>query len=161
MLSFEQKVAICASFPELERSDVSLGRVNFQFPESVYDRKNVVYHLHPNGNGFVYAGKIQGYAKDAKGLVNIRDFTEEELRSLIRSSIDALSEPPSGSSQAAAGNKETEERWTGPDGSVLTVKIEDGLWYVYSGNNLDMAFESYEEAVQYLEEEGFGPSRSS
>ena len=30
MLTFEEKLAIIESFPELERKDVSLGRVNFR-----------------------------------------------------------------------------------------------------------------------------------
>lgn len=66
MLTFEEKLAIIESFPELERVNVSLGRVNFQFNESVYEKKNVVYHLHPNGNGFVYAGRLQGYQTDGR-----------------------------------------------------------------------------------------------
>lgn len=163
MLTFEQKLAVCASFPELERSDVSLGRVNFQLPGSVQDRKNVVYHLHPNGNGYVYAGGLSGYAADAKGMVNIRDYGEEQLRELIGKSIAALSAQPGSPDRQAAPTKAAarrpkERQWTDHEGAALTLKEEDGLWYVYSGHNLDMAFESLEEAEQYLTEEGFSPS---
>ncbi len=55
MLTFEEKIKIAEEFVELEKKEVSMGRVNFHFEESDYDKKNVVYHLHPNGNGFVYA----------------------------------------------------------------------------------------------------------
>lgn len=84
MLDYEQKLAIIESFPELEKKEVSLGRVNFQYSGSVADKKNVVYHLHPNGNGYVYAKGIGGYETDAKGMVNIRDFSEEDLQAIIK-----------------------------------------------------------------------------
>ena len=86
MLSFEEKLAIADSFPELERKNVSMKRVNYHYEESMFDKKTVVYHLHPNGNGFVYA---------------------------------------------------------------------DQMWYIFAGEDLDTVFESYEEAVEYLTEEGF------
>ena len=91
MLTFAEKLAIIESFPQLQRKDVSLGRVNFHFEESVYDKKIVVQHLHPNGNGFVYAGHLPNKETDKKGLVNIRDYSEEELRDLLRKSIAYLS----------------------------------------------------------------------
>ena len=92
MLTFTEKLAIIESFPQLQRKDISLGRVNFHFEESVYDKKIVVQHLHPNGNGFVYAGHLPAKVKDKKGLVNIRDYSEEELRDLLTNSIAYLSE---------------------------------------------------------------------
>ncbi|MBW7461016.1 hypothetical protein K0U00_43865, partial [Paenibacillus sepulcri] len=78
MLSFEEKLAIIESFPQLERKNVSLGRVNFHFEESVHDKKIVVYHLHPGGNGFVYAGLLRGYETDERGFANIRESSAEE-----------------------------------------------------------------------------------
>src|SRR5690625_7701369 len=93
MLTFNEKLNIIDSFTELTRIDISLGRVNFHYEESVKDKKIVVYRLHPNGNGFVYVGDMDDlYETDAKGMVNIRDFTEEALRKIIRESIDSLSE---------------------------------------------------------------------
>ncbi|WP_442954866.1 hypothetical protein [Paenibacillus sp. SYP-B4298] len=91
MLTFEQKLEILESFPELTRKNVSLGRVNFQYEQSVYDKKNVVYHLHPNGNGYVYGERLLGYPMDDKGFVNIRDFTEAELRIIVEKAIRSLS----------------------------------------------------------------------
>ena len=49
MLTFEEKLAIIESFPELEKRTVSMGRINFHYEESASDKKNVVYHLHPMG----------------------------------------------------------------------------------------------------------------
>ncbi len=39
MLTFEEKLSIIESFPELERKNVSLKRVNFHFEESRLDKK--------------------------------------------------------------------------------------------------------------------------
>lgn len=39
MLTFQQKIHILESFPQLERRDVSLGRVNFHYEGSIYDKK--------------------------------------------------------------------------------------------------------------------------
>lgn len=158
MLSFEQKLAIIEGFPELERKDVSLGRTNFHYEESTHEKKSVVHHLHPNGNGYVFAGLVKGVATDDKGLVNIRDFNEEELRSLIEKSIHSLSIAPPEKPESKKKKKQKapqEERWIGPDNAVLTLLFEEDLWYLYADLNLESAFETYEEAEQYLEEEQF------
>jgi hypothetical protein len=47
--------------------------------------------------------------------------------------------------------------WVDEDGHTLTLKYEGDMWYVYSGLNLDMAFESRSEAGEYLKDEGFKP----
>ncbi|REK71761.1 hypothetical protein [Paenibacillus paeoniae] len=158
MLNFDQKLAIITSFPELQRKDVSLGRVNFHYEESVHEKKTVVYHLHPNGNGFVFAGLLDGVDADAKGLVNIRDYDEEELKQLIARSIASLSATDTEEAQPAeeAGYRPSQaEFWRGAGGTRLTLLFQDDLWYVYAGKELDMAFETYDEATQYLADEGF------
>ncbi|MCM3663134.1 hypothetical protein M3204_01875 [Mesobacillus subterraneus] len=153
MLTFEEKLAIIESFPELERKNVSLGRVNFHFENSIYDKKNVVYHLHQNGNGFVYAEFLSGYDLDSKGMVNIRDFSAEELRTILKQSIDSLS--PNTTLESAIIEDHEEERWVNSDNHTLILINEDEMWNVYAGLNLDGTFMSYSEAKQYLEEEGF------
>lgn len=153
MLSFEQKKQIVESFPELTRKDVSLGRVNYHYEASGYDKKIVVYHLHPNGNGFVYGGHLNGCEVDERGLVNIRDYEAGKLRDLIAASIRSLA-PKTQAEQAVSGEG-YEERWVAADGQSLLLLQEDELWYVYSGLNLEMAFDTYEEAEHYLQEEGF------
>ena len=153
MLTFEEKIAIIESFTELERKDVSLGRINYQYPESKLDKSNVVYHLHPNGNGFVYAEGIPGYRVGQKGLVNIRDFSAEELETIIAKSIQLLSTDPD--VQEGTIDQAEEEIWKNSDGHTLTVVFEDDMWNVYAGLNLDGTFPSYNEAKSYLMEEGF------
>lgn len=143
MLTFEEKLAIIESFPELKRNDVSLGRVNFHFEESIMEKKIVVYRLHPNGNGYVYAELInEDYPIDAKGMVNIRDFTEQGLRKVIEQSIASLSEAES-------------ETWINRDNETLRLVNDFDLWNVYAGDMLDGTFETYNSATNYLEQEGF------
>lgn len=155
MLTFEDKLAIIESFPQLSRNDVSLKRVNFHYEESLNDKKTVVYHLHPNGNGYVYAGFLKGYAKDDKGFVNIRDFSADELRSIIEASIESLSIKREVAVKAVAVPEQLEETWVDQEQRTLLLQQEDSLWNVYHGMNLEASFESYTEAEKYLEEEGF------
>ncbi|TYR79174.1 hypothetical protein FZC66_16280 [Priestia megaterium] len=155
MLTFEEKLAIISSFPELQRKNVSLGRVNFHYEESVFEKKIVVHHLHPNGNGFVYAGHLSGYNTNEKGLINIRDYSEHELRSIITASIKSLSELPDTTVEEAVIGDGEEQRWHGPDNVTLLLVHENELWSIYSGLNLEATFESYDEAEDYLVDEGF------
>jgi len=153
MLTFEQKLAILDSFPELQRKAVSLGRVNFHYEQSVHEKKTVAYHLHRNGNGYVYGGLLPDVQKDEKGYVNIRDFTAEQLRDIVEQSIRSLSTIATDPNVPGGGKRE--ERWIGPNDQILVVTYEDDLWYVYAGLNLDGAFETYEEVADYMREEGF------
>ncbi|MFD0673303.1 hypothetical protein [Cohnella sp. GCM10027633] len=150
MLTFEQKINVFASFPELERKDVSMGRVNFHYEGSAFDKKLIGFHLHPNGNGFAFAGRLPDIETDDRGYVNVRDYGEAELRELIGRSIRSLTREA-----APEPTEGLEETWDGPNKSTLTIKFEDDMWYVFAGLNLDGAFESYEEAREYLIEEGF------
>lgn len=167
MLNVEQKLEVLQSYPQLQRKDVSLGRVNFHYEESAYEKKIVALHIHPNGNGYIYAGLLPNYETDDRGFVNIRDYSEADLRTLLDETIKAMSTNPN-----AVESKEPEPAkaaptlpatstgggtWIDEDGHTLTLKYEDDMWYVYSGLNLDMAFESRSEAGEYLKEEGFKP----
>lgn len=182
MLTFQQKIHILESFPQLERRDVSLGRVNFHYEDSIHDKRTVGYHLHPNGNGFIYAGLLNRSDVNDKGFVNIRDFSELELRQLIQQSIDSLSGPygshssfsasASASSSLEASHEDLPasasvstgsemadkaggEVWHDSNGDSLLLRPEDDLWYVYAGSSIEMVFETREEAEDYLREEGF------
>lgn len=159
MLTFEQKLAVIESFPELQRNNVSLGRVNFHYEDSVVEKKTVVYHLHPNGNGFVYAGYVSGYDTDAKGMVNIREYSEEELRKLIRASIDSMSPAPLEADIAEEETTEVKkERYIKDNNETLWLEYDFELWNIYAGESLEMTFETREEAEEYLLEEGFSPA---
>ncbi|MEH6955677.1 hypothetical protein [Neobacillus drentensis] len=155
MLTFNEKLAIIESFPELERKNVSLGRINFQFEGSISDKKNIIYHLHPNGNGFVYAGMLENYDTDEKGMVNIRDFSEEQLRKVLKKSIQALSPVEKTTTEEAIIGDSKEERWVDSEKNLLVLINENDSWNIYFGLNLDASFDTYEEAETFLQEEGF------
>lgn len=147
MLTFEEKQKIIESFPQLTRKEVSMKRLNYHFEESLYDKTIVVQYLHPNGNGFVYLADLPGYETDDRGLVNIREATESEIRTMIEDSIAALSEE----------EKQEEaivEVWKNEE-STLLLKEEESFWNVYHDVNLEDSFGEYEEAISYLKEEGF------
>lgn len=150
MLTFEQKQQIIETFPELTRKEVSMKRLNYHYEDSLYDKTVVVQHLHPNGNGFVYVEGIPGYETDDRGLVNIREATEEELIATIRDAIKALS-----SEEEADEEEQVEEVWVNEQGQKLTLLEEEGFFNIYHGYNLEESFGDYREAADYLKEENF------
>ncbi|MCJ8009199.1 hypothetical protein ACFFF5_20675 [Lederbergia wuyishanensis] len=152
MLTFEEKQAIIESFPQLSKKEVSMKRLNYHFEESLYDKTVVVYHLHPNGNGFVYVGDLPAYQADNKGLVNIREVTEEELRKIIKDSIQYLSED---TMESLGEISPQEYEWRNEEGQILVLIHEDMLWNIYAGLNLVDSFGSKKDAETYLIEEGF------
>src|SRR5699024_5234271 len=126
MLTFEEKLAIIESFPELQRHDISLFSVNFHFEESIIDKSIVVYSLHHSENGFVYGEQIDDhYTIDSKGMVNIRDFTEQALRKVIKQSISSLSE-----------SEPFEETWVNAEDQTLKIVHDFDLWNIYAGEML-------------------------
>ncbi|WP_252504619.1 hypothetical protein [Sporosarcina sp. Marseille-Q4943] len=148
MLTFEQKQQIIETFPELTRKEVSMKRLNYHYEDSLYDKTVVVQHLHPNGNGFVYVEGIPSYEPDDRGLVNIREATEEELKAIIRDAIRALS-------TKEEEEDPLEEVWVNGQGQKLTLLEEEGFFNVYHGYNLEESFGDYREAADYLKEENF------
>lgn len=149
MLTFEQKQAIIETFPELSKKAISLKRLNYHFEDSQYDKTIVVQQLHPNGNGYVFVGDGGPYESDERGLVNIREASEDEIKEMIRYSIALLSTKEEQAEDA------TEQNWSNKEGGVLKLVNEDDLWNIYHGQNLEDSFESQEAAILYLKEEGF------
>lgn len=147
MLSFQEKEAIIAKFPELTRKEVSMGRVNYHFEESLHEKKIVVRHLHENGNGFVYVGKLPQYEADKKGFINIRDYSAEEMEEVLAEAIRYLSSDPAG--------EPVNEVWVNREGTQLHLKEENGYFNLYFKENLEEGFGSAKEAHVYLNEEGF------
>lgn len=124
-----------------------MRRLNYHYEESLFDKTIVVQHLHPNGNGFIFLPDVAGYETDERGLVNIREATEEEIKTMIRLSIGLLS--------AEEQIELLEEVWTNGASDLLLKEEVAGYWNVYHGDNLEDSFEEQEEAIAYLKEEGF------
>lgn len=152
MLTFEQKQQIIETFPELTRKEVSMKRLNYHYEDSLYEKTVVVQHLHPNGNGFVYVEGIPGYETDDRGLVNIREASEDELYDIIRIAIRALS-------TGEVEEEPVEEVWMNEQGQKLTLLEEEGFFNIYHGYNLEEGFGDYKEAADYLKEENFKLSK--
>ena len=150
MLTFEQKQAIIESFSELTKKEISMKRVNYHYMDSLFEKTIVVEKLHPNGNGFVFVGDLLRYENEAndKGLVNIRDYDEQQLRAIIEDAITYLGE-----------EQEVEEpiieTWRNREGDQLELAFEQRSWNVYHRENLEEAFGTYDAAKEYLLEEGF------
>lgn len=149
MLTFDEKIKIAEEFIELEKKEVSMGRVNFHYEESAYDKKNVVYHLHPNGNGFVYAELVQDVKTDERGMVNIREYTADDFRNLVKEAIASLQADDSTEEEFEI------EEWENIEDQLLVLMPEEDGWNVYAGLQLDGTFNTYGEAIDYLEKEGF------
>ena len=94
---------------------------------------------------------MTGYQTNDKGMVNIRDFTEKALRSTIRKSI-----LPSFLSKRIQRMSQKKKLWINENTVTLTILKEGEIWNVYAEDNiLDGTFNSYRQATQYLDEEGF------
>lgn len=152
MLKFEQKQAIIESFPGLNKKEISLNRVNYHLENSLYEKTIVVEKLHPNGNGFVFVGDLLRYEKETndKGLVNIRDYDETQLREIVEDAIAYLTE-----AQEIEVEEPIIEIWRNREGDKLDLVCEERSWNVYHGENLEEAFGTYDAAKAYLLEEGF------
>lgn len=148
MLTFEQKQAIIEQFSQLVKKEISLKRLNYHFEGSLYEKTIVVEKLHPNGNGFVFVGDLLKYEKEAtKGLVNVRDYTAEQLREIVADSIEYLAEE--------FVEEEIIETWKDRAGTILELRFEAPMWNVYHKENLEENFGTRDAAVDYLREEGF------
>lgn len=150
MLSFEEKKAIIDSFDELVAKPISMNRLNYHYPGSQYEKKIVVEKLHPNGNGFVYVGDLLAYKADDRGLVNIRDFSEQELRDAIEDSITYLTEVDDIVEEVTI-----EESFRNRSGDQLLLSFDGAFWNVSHGFNLEESFGTREDAEEYLTAEGF------
>jgi hypothetical protein len=97
MLSFEEKKAIFQSF-KLKEKEISNGRVSFVYPESKQRGQVLATQLHPSGNGYVVGKymseetiKKNGYLVDPRGWISIRDFSKEEMQTVIREAAMSMS----------------------------------------------------------------------
>ena len=97
----------------------------------------------------MYVEGIPGYEADDRGLVNIREATEEELKATIRDAIRALS------NREDKEEEQLEEEWVNGEGQKLKLLEEEGFFNIYHGYNLEEGFGDYSEAADYLKEENF------
>lgn len=93
MLSLAEKRKILNSYDELSEREDKFGRFFNYFDRSITRKKIVVNEFVSSGNVYVYGKRIPEY-KDVlykDGSVCVKEFTAEELRDIVRKSIDSLS----------------------------------------------------------------------
>lgn len=92
MLSLEEKRAILNSFIELREKQDELGRYFYYFDNSSSRKKIVAREFIESGNGYVFGTYIPEYKHllYQDGSVCVKNFTTEQLRDIIRKSIDSL-----------------------------------------------------------------------
>ena len=90
ILSLETKKSIFHSFEELIEKSISNNRLNYEYPQSLQRGKKLATQLHPSGSGYVIGKYMdqetiesKGYKVDTRGWINIKEFSENELREVI------------------------------------------------------------------------------
>ncbi|MBC1522461.1 hypothetical protein HB912_12465 [Listeria aquatica] len=150
MLSFEEKRKIITRFTVLEEKPVSMKRYNYHYPASKRDKTVLVKHLHPNGNGFVYAPYLEGEeVLDKEGYVNIYEATEDKLIQLIERAITYMD------SDGEAYQEGDTFVYQNDAGELLKLVFENKMWIVYAYENVEAVFKSLDQAESYLADEGF------
>lgn len=78
------------SFSELEEKIDSYGRCSYKLKYNDGHRKVIACEFSHTGNGYVYGVDLPDYTKltDARGWVNIRDFSETELVDIVSKAIN-------------------------------------------------------------------------
>jgi hypothetical protein len=92
MLSLAQKREIINSFEELREHEDKFGRFFYYFDKSPTRKKIVAREFVSSGNGYVYGLLLPEY-KDVlyqDGSVCVKEFSAEELKYIIRKSIESL-----------------------------------------------------------------------
>ena len=93
MLSYQDKIRILESIPELSRKNISNARVNFVFYDARGKRRAVASEIYLTGNGYLCVRFLEEYLhlRDTSGFINIDQHVEGEgeLRALVAEIIQA------------------------------------------------------------------------
>ncbi len=149
MLTFEEKKQIISRFTELEEKAISLGRVNYHYPSSKREKSILIKHLHPNGNGYVYAPYLDVSMLDKQGYFNIFEASESELVELISAAITYMD------SDGDIFKEGQEITYVDEFEEKLVLTYENKMWIVYAAENVEAVFPTLEAAESYLGDEGF------
>ncbi|EBD1663360.1 hypothetical protein K1783_001143 [Listeria monocytogenes] len=149
MLNFEEKKALVESINGFELHEISMGRINVHYPASKRDKKIIVKHLHPNGNAFVYAPFLEVEPLDKQGYVNVKDYSENEIRVLLLEAKEFMDSDEDGYKEGLT------KIYQDNSGEKLSLVYENKMWVIYTGENLEAVFPTLESAEGYLLDEGF------
>lgn len=92
MLSLKEKRTILHTFKELREKLDKFGRYYYYFDASTTRKKIVAREFTDSGNGYVYAEHLPEYINQLykDGSVCVKHYTAEQLREIVRKSIDSL-----------------------------------------------------------------------
>ncbi|HEL6659649.1 TPA: hypothetical protein UPG49_001005, partial [Listeria monocytogenes] len=113
------------------------------------DKKIIVKHLHPNGNAFVYAPFLEVEPLDKQGYVNVKDYSENEIRVLLLEAKEFMDSDEDGYKEGLT------KIYQDNSGEKLSLVYENKMWVIYTGENLEAVFPTLESAEGYLLDEGF------
>ncbi|EDO0068112.1 hypothetical protein GLX89_14295, partial [Listeria monocytogenes] len=119
------------------------------YPASKRDKKIIVKHLHPNGNAFVYAPFLEVEPLDKQGYVNVKDYSENEIRVLLLEAKEFMDSDEDGYKEGLT------KIYQDNSGEKLSLVYENKMWVIYTGENLEAVFPTLESAEGYLLDEGF------
>lgn len=96
-LSLSQKREILNSFKELTEQVDNNGRYSYKLEDSADKRKVIAREFTHTGNGYVYGMNLPDYSKltDARGWVNVKDFSATQLKDIVSKQIEYLKDSPS------------------------------------------------------------------
>ncbi|PDR00508.1 hypothetical protein A0I97_07230 [Listeria monocytogenes] len=143
------KKALIESINGFELHEISMGRINVHYPASKRDKKIIVKHLHPNGNAFVYAPFLEVEPLDKQGYVNVKDYSENEIRVLLLEAKEFMDSDEDGYKEGLT------KIYQDNSGEKLSLVYENKMWVIYTGENLEAVFPTLESAEGYLLDEGF------
>ncbi|PDL31426.1 hypothetical protein AFZ03_09635 [Listeria monocytogenes] len=144
-----EKKALIESINGFELHEISMGRINVHYPASKRDKKIIVKHLHPNGNAFVYAPFLEVEPLDKQGYVNVKDYSENEIRVLLLEAKEFMDSDEDGYKEGLT------KIYQDNSGEKLSLVYENKMWVIYTGENLEAVFPTLESAEGYLLDEGF------
>ncbi len=90
MLSLEEKRQILNSFKELREELDDFSRYFYYFDQASSRRKIIAREFVESGNGYVYGADLSDYRAqaDTRGWVNVKYFSAEQLRDILRKAIE-------------------------------------------------------------------------
>ncbi|MBM7620037.1 hypothetical protein JOC95_001889 [Bacillus tianshenii] len=92
MLSLAEKRKILQSFEELREKENHFGRFFYYYDKSPSRKKIVAREFVSSGNGYVFGKYLTEYhdVLYQDGSVCVKNFSADELRSIVKKAIDSL-----------------------------------------------------------------------
>lgn len=90
MLTLEQKRSVLLSFPEIQQTQITNERYNYEVLFATSGKRIVAREFSHTGNGYVLGTDNSKHPIDARGWINVKELSEAELRLVVRHAINHL-----------------------------------------------------------------------